>query len=217
MRFDNWWTWLFAVGVVVWSAAYVNAFNFMDGINGIAVAQTVVGGAALAVMGMRWSNVTVSILGIAIAGAGIGFAPYNVGMARIFLGDVGSYFIGGWLAATTVVAMRAGIPPEVVVAPFLVYLIDTGSTLWRRWRRGESVLTAHREHSYQLLTQHGWSHSAVSLTAATSMALCALIAVTIAKSPPGARAVATALSVGIAAGFALLPMVVHGSRERVPA
>jgi UDP-N-acetylmuramyl pentapeptide phosphotransferase/UDP-N-acetylglucosamine-1-phosphate transferase len=208
---------MFGLGIVVWFVAYVNAFNFMDGINGMAVAQTVVGGVAFALMGARWSSVTVSVLGIAIAGAAVGFAPYNVGMARIFLGDVGSYFIGSWLAATTVVALRAGIPPEVVIAPFLVYLVDTGSTLWRRWRQGQSLVTAHRDHAYQRLDQYGWSHTAVSLAAASAMALCTLIAVASAKSPPAARAVFTALTISVAGGFSLLPIVARGIRERVPA
>jgi UDP-N-acetylmuramyl pentapeptide phosphotransferase/UDP-N-acetylglucosamine-1-phosphate transferase len=217
MGLDHWWTWVFAVGVVAWTAVYVNAFNFMDGINGIAVAQTTVGGLGLVLMGVRWSSVTVSILGIAITGAAVGFAPYNVVLARLFLGDVGSYFIGGWLAATTVVALRAGIPPEVVIAPFLVYLVDTGSTLWRRWRRGDSLLTAHRGHAYQRLAQIGWSHSAVSLMAATAMTLTTVIAVAAAKSPLAARVVATTLTVAIAGGFALLPTLLHSSRERVRA
>jgi UDP-GlcNAc:undecaprenyl-phosphate/decaprenyl-phosphate GlcNAc-1-phosphate transferase len=217
MRLDESWTWIFGLGVVLWCVAYVNAFNFMDGVNGMAVAQAVVGGIGLTLMGVRWSSVSVCVLGVAIAGAAIGFAPYNLPVARLFLGDVGSYFIGGWLAATLVVALRAGVPPEVVVAPFLLYLVDTGSTLWRRWRRGDNPMAAHCEHAYQRLTHYGWSHTSVSLVAAAAMSLCTGIALATASSPPGSRAVATVATVTIASGYSLLPSLVQGRRTRVTA
>ncbi|MGZ4673698.1 MAG: MraY family glycosyltransferase [Ilumatobacteraceae bacterium] len=212
MPVDGWWTWAFGVGVVLWCATFVNAFNFMDGINGMAVAQLVVAGAGLAVLGNRWSSPTLAVLGAAVAGAAIGFAPFNVPIARLFLGDVGSYFVGAWLAATVVVALRIGVPPEIVIAPFMLFLLDTSLTLFRRWRRGEHLFLAHRDHAYQRLTQHGWSHAKVSVVAAVAMATGTAIAVAAAKSSPGVRIAAVSCALALAGVFVLLPSVVTRTR-----
>ena len=211
MPIGDWWTWTFALGIVVWTATYVNAFNFMDGINGMAVAQTVVAGLGFAVMGLRFSSSILVLLGVAIAGAGLGFAPFNVPRARLFLGDVGSYFIGSWLALTSVVALRAGTPPEVVVVPFVLYLLDTGITLLRRHRRGASLFSAHREHAYQRLVQAGRSHAQVSAIAACVMGSSTAAAVWASRSGVVARSVALVAAILAGVGFVVLPSVTSGA------
>ncbi len=149
---------------VAWLVSYVNAYNFMDGINGISVVQTVVAGAAwIAVAEVRDLPVLATASG-AIAGAALGFAPFNFPRARMFLGDVGSYFVGAWLAAVAVVGVRARVPPEAMLAPLALYLADTGTTLLRRVRRGDTWHAAHRDHTYQRLVARGWSHETTTLT-----------------------------------------------------
>src|SRR5207248_1189863 len=88
------WSWqvLFSAGVALWLVAYVNAFNFMDGIDGISVAQAAVAGAALYLVGRGEHVPALATAAAILAGAALGFAPLNVPRARLFLGDVGSYF-----------------------------------------------------------------------------------------------------------------------------
>ena len=157
------WLLLFTCGVLLWLVAYVNAFNFMDGINGIAVMQAVIAGAvwwaigvAEAVPGLAWG-------GAIVVGAAAGFAPFNFPRARAFLGDTGSYFLGAWLAVLVVVGLRAGLPPEAVLAPLVVALADTLWALVGRVRRGETWHEPHKEHVYQRLVGAGWSHPATTL------------------------------------------------------
>jgi UDP-N-acetylmuramyl pentapeptide phosphotransferase/UDP-N-acetylglucosamine-1-phosphate transferase len=216
MPISNWWTWVFGLGVALWTATYVNAFNFMDGVNGMAVAQTAVAGFGFALMGVRWSSPVLELLGLVIAGTALGFAPYNVPRARLFLGDVGSYFIGSWLALTAVVALRAQVPPEVVAAPFVLYLVDTGLTLARRRRRGVSLFTAHREHAYQQLVQSGWSHVSVAIAAATVMAASTGLSVWTSKSAVLTRAGSILASAALAIGFVALPMLLGQRRRTSP-
>ncbi len=148
----------------LWLVSYVNAFNFMDGINGISVVQTVVAGGAWAVVAEVRDIPMLGPLGLVVAAAALGFAPFNFPKARMFLGDSGSYFVGAWLAAAVVVGLRAGVPPEAMVAPLALYLADTGSTLLRRvWRR-ETWHAPHRDHAYQRLVDDGWSHTTMTLT-----------------------------------------------------
>ena len=155
-------TWIGAIVAVIaaiWSVGYTNAFNFMDGINGISAAQLIVAGATWVIVGTLRDLDTVTTLGAVTTGAALGFVPWNFPRARFFMGDVGSYFSGGWLAAVSIVGIQLGVPALVMVAPLLVYGIDTATTLVGRVARGEPWHAAHRDHVYQRLVVGGWSHA----------------------------------------------------------
>lgn len=165
----------FGVAVLVWLIGFVNAFNFMDGINGISACQAFVAGSAWYGFGLHQDEPVLWVGGAVIALAALGFAPFNLPTARMFLGDVGSYFFGGWLAALTVIGLRAGLPVEAVVAPVAVYLADTATTLVRRVRRGERWYEAHREHAYQRFTESGWSHMRTTALVGVAITGCSLL------------------------------------------
>lgn len=152
--------------MALWTTTYVNAFNFMDGINGISGLTGVVAGASYWAMGDVLGDPSLEALGAALGGACLSFLPFNVPRARVFLGDVGSYAIGFAIAALAWLAWSARAPAWVALAPTLVYLADTGTTLLRRWRRGEPLTQAHREHAYQRLVQGGSSHVRVAVLVA---------------------------------------------------
>lgn len=171
------WQLVFTVAVAVWLIAYVNAFNFMDGINGLAVVTAMIGGATWWWLGeledvtaLRWS-------GAVLAVACVGFLPFNFPRARVFLGDVGSYFIGAWCAAVVVVGLRAGLPPEAVLAPVAIFLADTAVTLISRFRRGEPITVPHRDHRYQRLVAQGRSHAQITVAIALATAGCGLFGI----------------------------------------
>lgn len=154
---------LLAVPVMVaWTAAYVNAFNFMDGINGISGLSGLVAGVAYLFMGYSFESPGLVALGAALAGACLSFLPFNLPRARVFLGDVGSYSVGFVIAACAWIAWAADAPPVLAIAPTSVYLVDTGVTLLRRAREGEPLMEAHRSHTYQRLVTSGWSHAVVA-------------------------------------------------------
>jgi hypothetical protein len=173
------------VAIAAWIAGFVNAFNFMDGVNGISGAHAVVGGACYAVLGLWRGDPLLASAGAAVAGGGAAFLPWNAVRARVFLGDVGSYALGAALAVLAACAVViAGLPPEAALGPLALYLADTAWTLQRRIRAGEPWLQAHRTHAYQRLTDAGWSHQRVTAaTAAVSAALSLLGAVSLAAGP----------------------------------
>ncbi|MEX2394064.1 MAG: glycosyltransferase family 4 protein [Actinomycetota bacterium] len=171
----SWWRIIFAIGTLVWIVAYTNAFNFMDGINGISVAQSAIAGITWALIGSIYDVPAMLLAGAALAGAVLGFAPFNFPRASIFPGDVGSYLIGGWQAAIVVIGMRSGLAPEMVIAPAAIYLADTGWTLSLRVRRGEVWHEPHRDHAYQRLIRHGWSHPRTTALVAICVAACSAI------------------------------------------
>ena len=152
-----------AVLGAVTATVIVNVFNFMDGINGIAALTVAVWGLSAVVVGARYGALPVVMLG-AIAGASaIGFLPWNAPTARIFLGDVGSYFLGMLIAGSLIASHETEVPTYLLLAPLLLHIFDVFFTLMRRALRRASLLSAHREHVYQrTLLESGWPHVAVS-------------------------------------------------------
>ena len=152
--------WAGAVLAVVWVVGLTNAFNFMDGIDGIA------GGQAL-VAGLGWAALAgapaVRFAGVMLAASSAGFLVHNWAPARLFMGDVGSAFLGYWLAVLPLVAARGDGRSLVLGAVFVwPFVFDTTFTLLRRLRRRENVFAAHRSHLYQRLVIAGWPHRSVS-------------------------------------------------------
>lgn len=169
---------LFVLVVVVGVAGYVNAFNFMDGINGISALTAVVAGGWWCWVGVAHDLDGLVVLGASVAGAMLGFAPWNAPRARVFLGDVGSYGIGFLVVAGGVWAWANDVPSLVCLAPLVVYLADTGWVLVKRARGRRPLMQAHREHVYQQMVDLGWSHTAsASVCAGLSAAACCAVAV----------------------------------------
>jgi UDP-N-acetylmuramyl pentapeptide phosphotransferase/UDP-N-acetylglucosamine-1-phosphate transferase len=202
------------LAVAVWLTGYANAFNFMDGVNGISAVHAALAGAVYTVVGLRYGLPAVAAAGAVAAAAAVTFLPWNAGRARIFLGDVGSYGLGGLLGAVAVYGLLHGLPVEAAVAPLALYLADTGWTLARRWYRGEPWYRPHRTHAYQRLTDLGWSHQRVTaVTAATSAAVCAC-GLAAAGSGAPARIALGALAVVVLAAYLAAPSMLGGQPDR---
>jgi UDP-GlcNAc:undecaprenyl-phosphate GlcNAc-1-phosphate transferase len=209
------WRALFCAGVVFWVAAFVNAYNFMDGIDGISVAQAVGAGVTWLAVGALGDAHVLAAGGAIVAGAALGFAPFNLPKARMFLGDVGSYFIGAWLAAVAVLGLRAGVAPEAVLAPLALYIADTGVTLVRRVARGERWYEPHRDHAYQRLGNLGWSHVRRSALVAACIGVCGLLGAVSLGGAFLARVAADAAILGVVTAYLLAPRLLTRSTSDV--
>ena len=111
------------------------------------------------------------------------------------------------MAALAVIGIRAGLPPEAVLAPMAIYVVDTGTTLWWRIRAGESWSQPHRYHVYQRLTDQGWSHGSTAVFAACAIGICAYL---------GGLTVGTSLSGRLAADTGLvLALVAYLNRPKM--
>jgi UDP-N-acetylmuramyl pentapeptide phosphotransferase/UDP-N-acetylglucosamine-1-phosphate transferase len=151
----------FTIVFIVW---LTNAYNFMDGIDGIAGLQAVIAGIGWVGVGYYLGDSFVAGAGAAVAGASLGFLRFNWSPASIFMGDVGAQFLGFVFAGLTAYASTrspsAATAGVLFVGPFL---FDTVVTLIRRATRGENLLRAHRSHLYQRLVLQGSSHANTSL------------------------------------------------------
>jgi Fuc2NAc and GlcNAc transferase len=143
---------------VVWIVGLTNAYNFMDGIDGIAGAQAVVALVGWAVLSHLAAWPAAGAVALLLAAACLGFLAHNRPPARIFMGDVGSAFLGFTLAVMPLLADPADplLPATAawMVAPFV---IDSVHTFGQRLVAGQNVLAAHRSHLYQRLVVAGWS------------------------------------------------------------
>lgn len=144
---------------------FVNLYNFMDGIDGIAGSEAVcvaVGLGGLALLGVAPEG----LLGpaAALAGAALGFLVWNWHRAKVFLGDSGSVPIGYLIGYLLIVAAQPGGAAfaAALILP-LVFVVDASTTLLGRVVRGKRPTEAHREHAYQRAVQGGWSHDRVCL------------------------------------------------------
>lgn len=155
----------------------VNAVNFVDGLNGYVTTWAIVTGAWFAFVGSWINEGDVVLLSLALAGAAAGFLPFNLGRAKAFLGDTGSYGIGAAVFAIAVWLFVTGVPIVVIIAPMIFVLFDVGLTLVLRLFQGENIFLPHRRHIYQRIQQAGWSHGSVSLFHAALNVLACLLAV----------------------------------------
>lgn len=167
-----------AVVALVWIVGLTNAYNFMDGIDGLAGAQAVVAGAAWFASGLMLGLPSVAVSGLVLASASAGFLIHNWSPARIFMGDVGSAFLGfcfGALGVTSAVTAEEGGSRVPLAALLFVwpFVFDATFTFLRRLRAGEDVFAAHRSHIYQRLVVAGKSHRFVSVLYAALAAVCA--------------------------------------------
>lgn len=191
--------------VWLWLAAYVNAFNFMDGINGISATQVVVAGAAWGLVGLWRDEPALTAGGFVVAAAALAFLPFNFPRARVFMGDVGSYFFGGWLAAMTAVALGRSATIEMAGAPLLLYLCDTAITILRRLAQRVPITEAHREHTYQRLVIGGWSHGRTTAYVGAVIAMSSLLGAATMLGNLAVRVIADAALALLMLGYLMTP------------
>jgi Fuc2NAc and GlcNAc transferase len=153
--------WPLTIVGIVW---FLNLFNFMDGIDGIAISQalfmSIAGGALAAINGAPMGLVVAMFV---FSASCLGFVPLNWPPARMFMGDVGSGFLGFTLAAfalATVVLGALSVWTWILLSG--TFLVDATVTLVRRLVRGEKVYQAHRSHAYQHLSRRWHSHGRVT-------------------------------------------------------
>lgn len=194
---------------IVW---LVNLYNFMDGSDGLAAVQAIGAGligAALALWSGDFSNATIALL---LAASSAGFLCLNWRPAKIFMGDVGAYFLGGQFAMLAAAQFIQTSQPAdtqsaagawlahlpwlwlILLAPFVV---DATLTLLLRLARREHLASAHRSHAFQLLALMGWSHQRIALGLGALLVLVCLPLATTAVRHAALAPYATLLAYGL--------------------
>jgi len=161
----------------------LNLYNFMDGINGIAASEALsvsFGAAVITGLSATPGGETVQTLSLLLAAATLGFLPWNFPNARIFMGDAGSGFIGIVLGVLSLQSIWHA--PELIWCWLIllgVFIVDATYTLLQRYRKGERLHEAHRNHAYQYSSRLAGSHVPITLSV-TAINLCFLLPLAIA-------------------------------------
>lgn len=179
--------WLAIGGSALWMVVVMNATNFMDGANGLAMGMAAVAAIGLSVCGGIAGAWDVALTAGAMAGALCGFLVWNVS-GRLFAGDAGALFIGAVLGGLGLELVRQR--PDLLLAPpilLLPFLSDVLLTLAWRAKHGKKLFVAHRDHSYQIAIKAGlkhWQVSSVHAVWAMNAAIVAILSTLLARQIP---------------------------------
>jgi UDP-GlcNAc:undecaprenyl-phosphate/decaprenyl-phosphate GlcNAc-1-phosphate transferase len=149
---------------VLWVLSITNAFNLIDGLDGLAAGSALFSTLVAFVVALLNGPSLVTVLTIALAGAILGFLRYNFNPATIFLGDSGSLFIGFVLSALALEGAQKAptiVAVAIPVVSFGLPILETSLSILRRLISGRPVFTADREHIHHKLLQHGMTHRQV--------------------------------------------------------
>ncbi|MEA3280237.1 MAG: MraY family glycosyltransferase, partial [Thermodesulfobacteriota bacterium] len=150
----------------LWIVGLTNAYNFMDGINGIAGGTAVIACIFFSVICVKNGSNFTYIISYTIVAGSLGFLVFNFPKGRLFMGNVGSNFLGFTLATMAIIAsLYDHSHTSMFVMPLLLFhfIYDTFFTFIRRFIRRENVFEAHRSHLYQLFNRLGYSQTTVSV------------------------------------------------------
>lgn len=204
---------------VLWVLAITNAFNLIDGLDGLAAGSALFSTLVAFVVALLNGPSLVTVMTIALAGAILGFLRYNFNPATIFLGDSGSLFIGFLLSALALKGAQKAptiVAIAIPVVSFGLPILETALSIVRRLISGRPVFTADREHIHHKLLQHGMTHRQVVILLYGVSAIFALLSLFL-LWPTGSSLglVLAVLGIGIWIGVQHLGYLEFGEIARV--
>jgi len=191
---------------ICWILLISNAFNLIDGLDGLAAGSALFSVLTVFVVSLIDHQVVQSLLAAVLAGAILGFLRYNFNPATIFLGDCGSLFIGTLLAGLTLTGatQQKSSTLFAVAIPLVAFglpVVETVVSVIRRFLRGQSIFVADRDHIHHRLLNRGWSHrQAVVLLYGVSAVFAILSLALLAPGQAPLAIVLLVLGVGVVVG-----------------
>lgn len=173
--------WLSLPLTLIWIVTLINAHNFIDGLDGLCGGVVVAESAVLGLMALRVGNSVVATAAFIVCGACVGFLPYNLNGAKLFMGDTGSTFLGfvmAWLAVALISDSNAAVTPSVyaLLLLFAVPLADIAVAVTRRLAKGKSPFLPDRSHIHHMLADTSLGHFGASRLMRLAAAFLAVVA-----------------------------------------
>jgi len=200
---------------VIWMVGIANAFNLIDGVDGLATGSALFSSLVLLTLSLIQGRSLAAVVALALTGTLAGFLRYNFNPASIFLGDSGSLFVGFALAAMSVQGMQKASTAVAVAIPILAFglpVVDTSVTIARRFLSGRPIFQGDREHIHHMLLARGWSQRRVVLVLYAVSAAFGLAAMLFVNSGNGLTAVVLFV-LGVAVALALGNLRYHEIAE----
>ncbi len=163
---------------VLWVVAVTNAFNLIDGLDGLAAGSALFSTMVFFVCALVDHSWLGSLMSVTLAGAILGFLRFNFNPATIFLGDSGSLFIGFMLSALALAGQQKAptfVAVAIPVVSFGLPILETLLSILRRLISGRPIFTADREHIHHKLLQMGFTHRQVVIVLYAVSAVFAML------------------------------------------
>jgi UDP-GlcNAc:undecaprenyl-phosphate/decaprenyl-phosphate GlcNAc-1-phosphate transferase len=195
---------------VLWIVGLSNAFNLIDGADGLAGGVAIIALIATAISAAVLNDRTILWCSLALIGAMLGFLRFNLPPARIFLGDSGSLLVGFLLAILTVKGMSRPNGAVFALAPIFALsypLLDTGISMLRRWLRGEPLSRADGRHIHHQLQALGLGPRQTLMLVYSMSALVAVLGLSATFAPPDFT-----IAIAVAGAAMLVLIMVYGTR-----
>ena len=180
---------LLAVAItLVWVVGFTNAFNFIDGMDGLSSGVAAISSLSLLAVALQFPDRGASVLILAaLAGAALGFLRHNFNPATITMGDSGAYLLGYVLAGVSVLGALKVTAAVTVVAPVLILalpVLNITQVTVRRLRRGVNPATAHNDHLHDLLRRRGGSPRGIVYVMWAATLVLGILGMLLSQTPP---------------------------------
>ncbi|NLJ97703.1 MAG: undecaprenyl/decaprenyl-phosphate alpha-N-acetylglucosaminyl 1-phosphate transferase [Tissierellia bacterium] len=170
---------------IFWIVGITNTLNLIDGLDGLAAGVTMIASLSFLVVANRFSHISIMIMSAIVAGACLGFLPYNFNPARIFMGDTGALFLGFVLSSLSIEGVMKSVATIAVVVPILILgvpIFDTTFAIFRRLLSGRSIAEADNGHLHHKLLKKGFSQKKTVIILYLISSIFGLFAILIAKA-----------------------------------
>lgn len=170
---------------ILWVVGITNTINLIDGLDGLAAGVASIASMSLFFVAKKIGDTNIMILSIIIAGACLGFLPYNFNPAKIFMGDTGSLFLGYMLAVISIEGVMKSAATIAIVVPILILglpIFDTTFAIFRRLLNGRPIMEADKGHLHHRLLAKGFNQKQTVLILYLISAVFGVCAVLVARS-----------------------------------
>jgi len=178
---------------IFWFMGAINTVNWLDGIDGLATTVAAIVAIVLAILMLRQGQYSVAVLALALLGSASGFLFFNFPPAKVFMGSVGSYFLGYTLASLGLVA---GARVATVLLVLGLPILDVAWLIWWRWRHGQPLGQGDRNHLHYRLLDKGYSQRQIVIGYAAFTAFFGAISLITASTIVKVIALLALLAVG---------------------
>lgn len=178
-------SWLSIPITIIWVVGITNTLNLIDGLDGLSAGVAMISSFAFMLVAHKFNNISVALLSAILAGASLGFLPYNFNPAKIFMGDTGALFLGFMLAAISIEGVMKSVATIAIIVPIIVLgvpIFDTAFAIVRRFISGKSIMSADKGHLHHRLLNRGFNQRQTVLILYAISAAFGVFAVVVAKA-----------------------------------
>mgnify|MGYP000860404273 FL=1 len=177
---------MFSIPITIfWVVGITNTLNLIDGLDGLAAGVAMIASLSFLFVANKFNYIPVVIISAIVAGACLGFLPYNFNPAKIFMGDTGALFLGFVLASLSIEGVMKSVATIAVVVPIIILgvpIFDTTFAIFRRLLNGKSIAEADKGHLHHRLLKLGFSQRKTVLILYAISAIFGLCAIFVAKT-----------------------------------